>query len=75
MNKRLIEICLFLVAFLVFAIMWSCELMAGNQAFLVDEREGNGRVKQCVYDYLGDEYVITIPSYEICQPVIEVGND
>lgn len=62
------------VLLIIATFMWSCELMAANQAFLVEEREGNGRVKQCVYDYLGDEYVITIPSYEVCQPVIDVSD-
>lgn len=61
-----------IILLVIAAIMWSCELMAANQAFLVEEREGNGRVKQCVYDYLGDEYVITIPTYEVCPAVIEV---
>jgi len=40
-------------------------------AFLQYERE-TGMTKQCVYDYLGDEYTITINVVKLCPLTIRV---
>lgn len=46
------------------------EAVAGT-AFFKYERV-TGMTKQCVYDYLGSEYTITIRSYRVCPVTIEV---
>lgn len=59
--KTLIAILLIVLASTAFA----------GTAFFKYERV-TGMTKQCVYDYLGSEYVITIRAYEICPITIEV---
>ena len=41
-------------------------------AFFVREIDTGGMTKQCVYDYLGSTYVITISSVRLCPLTIEV---
>ena len=41
-------------------------------AFLDYEIDDGGMHKQCVYDYLGERYVITIPSIKLCPLTIQV---
>lgn len=56
---------------LILALMLiSTTAMAGT-AFLKYERD-TGMTKQCVYDYLGSDYVITIKSYKLCPLTINV---
>ena len=40
-------------------------------AFLVSEVD-TGMTKQCIYDYLGSTYTITIDSYKLCPLTIRV---
>ncbi len=40
-------------------------------AFLVGEQV-TGMTKQCIYDYLGSTYTITIDSYKLCPLTIRV---
>lgn len=41
-------------------------------AFFKYEVPSSGLIKQCVYDYLGNPYVINIQSYKICPITITV---
>jgi hypothetical protein len=43
---------------------------AGTAFYQYDYTEGGNRF--CVYDYLGSEYILTIPSYKWCPQTIEV---
>lgn len=45
--------------------------LAGGTAFFKYERT-TGMTKQCVYDYLGSEYTITLSSIDLCPVTIEV---
>ncbi len=57
-----------LLLVLVFAAMaW-----AGGIAFLKYEKKCTGFKKICVYDYLGDDYAITIDCVQLCPLTIEV---
>lgn len=58
--------------YLIFLIMLTSPAFAGT-AFLKSEYI-TGTTKQCVYDYLGNTYVVTIPNTKICQLTIEVVN-
>lgn len=40
-------------------------------AFFKYERV-TGMTKQCVYEYLGNEYTITVQSYQLCPLTIQV---
>lgn len=40
-------------------------------AFLTGEVV-TGMTKQCYYDYLGNQYVITIDSYKLCPLTIQI---
>jgi hypothetical protein len=42
--------------------------------FLVKEIKTNGFTKHCVYDYLGNTYIVTIQSTRICKLTIEIKN-
>jgi len=44
---------------------------SAGTAFFQYERE-TGMTKQCVYDYLGSSYTITIQSYRMCPLTIQV---
>jgi hypothetical protein len=41
-------------------------------AFFSHEIETGGMTKQCVYDYLGNTYVITISAVKLCPMSIDV---
>ena len=41
-------------------------------AFFVREINTGGMTKQCVYDYLGNTYVITVPAVSMCPMNIQV---
>ena len=41
-------------------------------AFFVREVQTGGMTKQCVYDYLGSQYVITVSAASLCPLTIEV---
>lgn len=57
-------------AFVVGLMFASVSAHAGT-AFFKYERT-TGMTKQCVYDYLGNEYTITIDSYKLCPLTIRV---
>lgn len=57
-------------AFVVGLMLASVSAHAGT-AFLKYERV-TGMTKQCVYDYLGNEYTRTISSTELCPLTIRV---
>lgn len=59
--KKLIAITLISMTGIVYA----------GTAFFKYERQ-TGMTKQCVYDYLGSEYTITVKSYKICPLTINV---
>ena len=40
--------------------------------FLSHTEDYGGQFKQCVYDYRGEPYYVTIPRYKPCPPSIEV---
>ena len=52
------------------ALTASATTFAGT-AFLKYERT-TGMTKQCVYDYLGNEYTITLSSTQLCPLTIRV---
>lgn len=52
-------------------IGWSVMAQAGT-AFFVREVDTGGMTKQCIYDYLGSQYVRTIPITRLCPLTIEV---
>jgi hypothetical protein len=56
---------------LLAAMLLSFSANAGT-AFFVREVNTGGMTKQCVYDYLGSTYVITIDSIRLCPLSIEV---
>ena len=56
---------------LVALFMLAAPAHAGT-AFLDYEIDDGGMHKQCVYDYLGERYVITIPSVKLCPLTIQV---
>jgi hypothetical protein len=47
------------------------QLIVFGLAFLVGEYQ-TGMTKQCIYDYLGSKYTITIDSYKLCPMSIDV---
>lgn len=62
MKQKLIAIAL--------GLTFAVAAQAGT-AFFKYERT-TGMTKQCVYDYLGNEYTITIKSYQLCPLSIAV---
>ena len=56
---------------LVALFMLAAPANAGT-AFLSHETNDDGMFKQCVYDYLGEEFVITISSVKLCPLTIRV---
>jgi predicted ABC-type sugar transport system permease subunit len=42
-----------------------------NVAYLVEEVT-TGNTKQCIYEWAGSKYVITIPYYKLCKITIDV---
>jgi len=55
---------------LISLLIVSTSATAGT-AFFRYERI-TGMTKQCVYDYLGSEYTITIKSYKLCPMTLKV---
>lgn len=49
----------------------SAAAMAGN-AFFVREESTGGMTKQCVYDYLGSTYTITVSNVAMCPLTLPV---
>jgi len=41
-------------------------------AFFSHEESNGGMYKQCVYDYLGSRFVITVQAYKVCPVTIQV---
>jgi len=60
-----------IILMVIAAFMWANEAMSAGTAYLVDERI-DGALKQCIYNYLGNEYVITIQAWNVCPTVVEV---
>ena len=56
---------------LFLAAMLLSQAATAGTAFLVREYT-TGMTKQCVYDYLGSQYVITISAVQLCPLTIEV---
>ena len=56
---------------LIALFMLAAPAHAGT-AFLDYEIDDGGMHKQCVYDYLGERYVITIPAIKLCPLTIQV---
>jgi hypothetical protein len=59
------------VKLLIFAALLAASAAHAGTAFFKYERI-TGLTKQCVYDYLGSEYVITLQSYQLCPITITV---
>lgn len=58
--------------YLTLAVLaFSAAANAGGTAFFKYENT-TGMTKQCVYDYLGSAYTITLKSYELCPITIQV---
>jgi hypothetical protein len=57
--------------FLLVAMLLAFPAHAGTAFFMYEIDKGNMH-KQCVYDYLGEEFVITISSVKLCPMTIEV---
>ena len=41
-------------------------------AYFKYETRPSGMYKQCVYDYLGEDYVITVSSIKLCPMTIQI---
>lgn len=57
---------------LALILLFLSPMAIAGTAFFSHEIDDGGMVKQCVYDYYGDDYVITIKSYKLCPMTIEV---
>jgi len=49
----------------ILALLASASAHAGTAFFSHEEGGGFSTHKQCVYDYLGSRYVITVPVYQV----------
>lgn len=56
---------------LILAALLAASVAHAGTAFFQYERI-TGLTKQCVYDYLGSEYTITLQSYQVCPITITV---
>jgi len=54
------------------ALMASASALAQNRVAFFKYERVTGMTKQCVYDYLGSEYVRTMRSTELCPLSIRV---
>ena len=63
---------LYLIIFLVGAILWARELMAEGVAFFTHESPPSGFYKICYYNYLGSEIAITVRTTDLCPLTIKV---
>ena len=61
-----------LITSLVLITSISAVAAQAGTAFFSHEIETGGMTKQCVYDYLGSTYVITISSVKLCPMSINV---
>jgi hypothetical protein len=61
-----------IIATLVLITAVASQAMAGGTAFFVREVQTGGMTKQCVYDYLGSEYVVTVSTVSLCPLSIRV---
>ena len=52
-------------------IGWSVMAQAAT-AFLIREVDTGGMTKQCIYDYLGSQYVRTMSITQLCPLTIQV---
>ena len=57
---------------LALALLLSAASAFAGTAFFVREINTGGFTKQCVYDYLGNTYVITVSAVSLCPLTIEV---
>lgn len=57
---------------LALIFLLSSPIATAGAAIFSHEIDTGGLVKQCVYDYYGDPYVITIKSYKLCPITIKV---
>lgn len=57
---------------IVAAVLLVSSVAFAGTAFFSYETNDDGMYKQCVYDYLGEPYVITIKSIKLCPLTIPV---
>ncbi len=48
------------------------KVMIMSVAVFLSGQRTDGNLTYCYYDYYGNEYVITVPSYRLCPMSIEV---
>ncbi len=58
------------IAITVLLIALSFSATAGTAFFKYERISGMNKI--CVYDYMGSDVVITIKSYKLCSPTIDV---
>jgi hypothetical protein len=61
-----------IIAALILLTALASQAFAGGTAFFVRQVQTGGMTKQCVYDYLGSEYVITVSTVALCPLSIRV---
>ena len=57
---------------LAIALLLAAQSATAGTAFFVREIQTGGMTKQCVYDYLGNTIVITVPMVSMCPLSIQV---
>jgi hypothetical protein len=57
---------------LLIALLAAFPANAATAFFMYEQHNGTDMYKQCVYDLLGERFVITIPSVKLCPLTIEV---
>ena len=57
---------------LALALMLTASTATAGTAFFVREVQTGGMTKQCVYNYLGNTVVITVPTVSLCPLSIQV---
>jgi hypothetical protein len=57
---------------LALALLMAAQSASAGTAFFVREIQTGGMTKQCVYDYLGNTIIITVPLVSICPLSIQV---
>lgn len=57
---------------IVLCLLLASAAAHAGTAFFSHEESNGGMYKQCVYDYLGSRFVITVQSYKVCPVTIQV---
>lgn len=56
---------------LLIALVFTASSAHATTIFLKREYV-TGQTKQCIYDYFGSDYIVTVPSYQLCKLSITI---